>query len=233
MKLDLRFVDSYQKIYFNVSKFLSSTKDRINQCATFPLLGSTNCRNHRIGNSSSPKNFISQFVEFFLEQPLQNRAVLEHVGAEKKQQWAQHYISKGLHGDFKKQNTVSLFNIDRNCFHFNIFSRWKSFRTICWNLLCWWSNIDCRLLCRSTTLSCSSVNFPLSFRETKTWPFVVFSWKIDLKQYPILKAVDERLSQIEGFQMAHPRQQIDCPPNEKQILWARKYFWYWSFVDFF
>lgn len=42
-----------------------------------------------------------------------------------------------------------------------------------------------------------------------------FRFKVDLTPYPLMTAIEERLSQLPAFQEAHPNCQPDCPEGEK------------------
>ena len=38
-------------------------------------------------------------------------------------------------------------------------------------------------------------------------------FNVDLTPYPLMVAIEERLSHLPAFKAAHPNQQVDCPPD--------------------
>ncbi len=50
------------------------------------------------------------------------------------------------------------------------------------------------------------------FKFILTIPYLP-RFNVDLTPYPLMTAIEERLSQLPAFKAAHPNQQPDCPPD--------------------
>lgn len=129
-------------------------------------------------------------------QPLQNLVVLIYVGEERKKEWAQHWITRGLTG--------------------MLGNRKKSM-----SLAVHWHRCDQdyyvpaveKLLSSSAGKYCVGDEITLADCCLIPQIFNARRFLVDLRPFPTILRVDRHLENHPAFTAAHPNNQPDCPPE--------------------
>lgn len=121
-------------------------------------------------------------------QPLQNLSVLIHVGEEKKDEWAKHWINRGFRAVEKLLGKLTTIHIYL-ALHFDNFSGASAGKYCVGDEL---TLADCCLV-------------PQVFNARR--------FHVDLRPFPIILRIDRELERHPAFLAAHPSNQPDCPPE--------------------
>lgn len=129
-------------------------------------------------------------------QPLQNLVVLIYVGEERKKEWAQHWITRGLTGisTMGEKNVILIvhYHKDDQGYYFSAVEK---------------------LLSSSAGKYCVGDEITLADCCLIPQIFNARRFLVDLRPFPTILRVDRHLENHPAFTAAHPNNQPDCPPE--------------------